>query len=57
VFAIVRRDGGIRRLTFDDTSLELVLDGAAVAEANRRLQAQYRIPRLMFRPASPEPGP
>lgn len=49
VFAIVKRDGGIRRLTFDETPLELVLDKDGLAEANRRLQAQYRIPHLMFR--------
>jgi S1-C subfamily serine protease len=57
VFAIVKRDGGIRRLTFDDTALELVLDSAGLTEANRRLQAQYRIPQLMFRraPASARP--
>ncbi len=57
VFAIVKRDGGIRRITFDDTPLDLVLDGAGLAEANRRLQEQYRIPQLMFRHASAKPTP
>lgn len=49
VFDIVKRDGGIRRLTFDSTPLDLVLDDATLAEANRRLAAQYRIPQLMVR--------
>ncbi len=51
VFDIVKRDGGIRRVTFDSTPLELVLDGSGLAEANRRLAAQYRIPRLVARRA------
>ena len=47
VFAIVSRDGGVRRLAFDTTTLDLVLDPTGLSEANRRLAQQYRIPHLM----------
>lgn len=49
VFDIMKRDGVIRRLSFESTSLELVLDPSLIKEANRRLAAQYRIPALSVR--------
>ena len=49
VFAVVKRDGGVRRLAFDTTPLDLVLDPAGLSEANHRLAQQYRIPHLMSR--------
>lgn len=56
VFAIVKRDGGVRRLAFDTTTLDLVLDPTGLAEANRRLAQQYRIPHLMsHRSGTPTP--
>ncbi len=58
VFAIVKRDGGVRRLSFESTPLDLVLDPAGLAEANRRLAQQYRIPHLMnHRTGTPPPAP
>ena len=58
VFAIVKRDGGVRRLSFDSTPLDLVLNPTGLADANHRLAQQYRIPHLMYhRPDTPSPTP
>ena len=56
VFAIVKSDGGVQRLSFDTTTLDLVLDPTELSEANRRLAQQYRIPHLMsHRTGNPTP--
>lgn len=57
VFAIAEKDGGIERLTFDATPLDLVLNKALLPEANRRLAAQYRIPALRVHHGVPQPSP
>lgn len=52
-FAIVREDGGIRRLTLSSTPLDLVLDPERLKESNQRLARVYRIPRLQFERQQP----
>ncbi len=46
VFRAVDGAGGLRRVTLHGCGVDLVLDATALPEANRRIAAQYRIPRL-----------
>jgi hypothetical protein len=48
VFAIRRRDGAITRITLTNMGVDIVLDPAALEEANRRISKQYRIHQLML---------
>ena len=48
VFRTVDRDGGIRRVALRSIGVDLVLDPAELAEANRRLAESCQIPRLRF---------
>ena len=49
VFRAVDDAGGLRRMALMGCGVELVLDEATLDEANRRIAAQYRIPRLRYR--------
>jgi S1-C subfamily serine protease len=57
VFAIRDRDKGIIRFTTQTYGVDLVLDKATLAEANRRISTVYRIPKLEHRKALPALGP
>ncbi|MDD5676781.1 MAG: hypothetical protein PHW60_02165 [Kiritimatiellae bacterium] len=46
VFRAVDSAGGLRRVTLLGCGVDLALDEATLAEANRRIAEQYRIPRL-----------
>ena len=53
VFAVADADGGLRRIRLQSVDVDLVLDPAEMAAANRRLSEAYRIPALRYqRPAS-----
>lgn len=57
VFAVSDRDGAIHRVALDGIGIDVVLDRASLADANRRLMEHYRIPRLEYRrPAAPPEG-
>ncbi|MBI3985984.1 MAG: trypsin-like peptidase domain-containing protein [Lentisphaerae bacterium] len=55
VFAILRRDGALRRVSLQSMGLDLVFDPAQLRDANARIAKTYRIPRLRFQqtPANP----
>ncbi len=55
VFRIAERDGFVERIGLQSVGLELALPRDELGAANRRLAAQYRIPRLRCRRA-PAPG-
>ena len=40
--------GGLRRVALLGCGVDLVLDETTLAEANRRIAGQYRIPRLRY---------
>ena len=48
VFRAVDGAGGLRRVALLGCGVDLALDEATLAEANRRIAAQYRIPRLRY---------
>jgi S1-C subfamily serine protease len=48
VFRIANRDRGIRRLSLKGVDTDLILDPAAVAEANTRLSKTFRISELRW---------
>ena len=48
VFRAVDGTGGLRRVALLGCAVDLALDEATLAEANRRIAAQYRIPRLRY---------
>jgi S1-C subfamily serine protease len=48
VFKAVDDAGGLRRVTLLGCGVDLVLNETAMDEANRRIAAQYRIPRLRY---------
>ncbi len=51
VFEAADAAGGLARVSLLGYGVDLVLDPAARAEANRRIAAQYRIPSLRYRAA------
>ncbi|MBI2440222.1 MAG: hypothetical protein HYV35_02505 [Lentisphaerae bacterium] len=48
VFRLVDASGGLRSISLLGYGVDLALDETALAEANRRIAAQYRIPRLRY---------
>jgi len=48
VFRAVDGAGGLRRVTLLGCGVDLALDETTLAESNRRIAAQYRIPRLRY---------
>ena len=48
VFRAVDGAGGLRRVALLGCGVDLVLDEPTLAEANRRIAGQYRIPRLRY---------
>jgi len=48
VFRAVDNAGGLRRVTLLGCGVDLALDETTLAEANRRIAAQYRIPHLRY---------
>ena len=48
VFRAVDGTGGLRRVALLGCGVDLALDEATLAEANQRIAAQYRIPRLRY---------
>ncbi len=48
VFQAVDEPGGLQRLALLGHGVEIILDAEKLAEANRRISAQYRIPRLRY---------
>ncbi|MCX6992853.1 MAG: hypothetical protein NT011_06890, partial [Kiritimatiellaeota bacterium] len=53
VFKAVDSSGGLRRVALMGCGVDLVLDETTLAEANRRIAAQYRIPRLRYQKKTP----
>jgi S1-C subfamily serine protease len=55
VLAAADRDGGIRRLGLRGTGVEIAIAPEELAEANKRIATQYRIPFMRRAPAPPPP--
>ncbi|MDP2991397.1 MAG: trypsin-like peptidase domain-containing protein, partial [Kiritimatiellota bacterium] len=53
VFRAVDGAGGLRRVALLGCGVDLALDETTLNEANRRIAAQYRIPRLRFQKKTP----
>lgn len=48
VFAIRKADGGVTRVTMQNLAADVMLDPEVLAQANRRIAENYRIPGLML---------
>jgi hypothetical protein len=49
VFRIVERDGLLKRVSIMGYEVDLVLDEAEMAQANKRIAANYRIQKMRFK--------
>lgn len=57
VFAIRDQDGGITRIRLKTLGLDLVMDKAMLADANRRIAMLYGIPKREYRKSQAAVGP
>jgi hypothetical protein len=46
VFRVMKADGGIDRISLQSVGVDIVLDRDKLAEADKRIMRQYRLPRL-----------